>query len=224
MPNDVDALIAWASDPKRFDPEKQMWDYVNSLGWEMMSEDPEHRASVEAEVSTMLGWLTQPRTPAEAAAAISQLRENWRRNLGEHDFPKHMIEAAVKTVKIRGRGRPRTRNFDAIAGLRMYWLELKPWRQIVLELDGSCKERSCKSYCPKCEDVKRKTKAGRLNGRRPAAKCVKCHFRFRPPDQKDLVCWKCSDAMADLVRRLEGFLADCDIRPPRSASDQLRDN
>ena len=120
---------------------------------------------------------------------------------------------------------------DAIAGLRLYWLERERfgrnlWRGIVLEVSGSCKDRGCKCYCPKCDDVERTTKEGRRGETRRKAKvCSLCHFRLRQPAHKDRVCWKCSDAMADLVRRLEAFLRDNDImRSPQSVMEELREN
>lgn len=199
----IDALTAWT-----FDPERRMWSYVESLKDDLLSDDPEVVAKAEQKILSTLEWLTPP--AAEVSKRISEQRENIRSQLSKLDLPKHVVEAMVGAVKVeRQRGRPRSRNFDAIAGLRLRWFERKEWREIVLEISGSCKARKCPFYCPECGDVFRTTKVGRKGTRRrQEALCSRCHFRLRPPEQKEQVCWKCSDAMADLVGRLERFLKD----------------
>jgi hypothetical protein len=217
MTVDVDKLMHWV-----FDPERRMWSHLDSLKDDLRSDDPEVHAAAEEKVLPVLVRLLPSLTGEAASRAMAEQRESLRRKLADQGVPNHIIEGAVKAVRVRERGRPRSRNFDAIAGLRLYWFERKSWRDIVLEVSGSCKYRGCKSYCAKCGDVARSTKLGRLGGRRRlAAVCIKCHFRLRPPEQREQVCWKCSDAMADLVVGLEAFLRDNDIaRSPQSVMEE----
>jgi hypothetical protein len=221
MPNPVDALIAWT-----FDPERRMRRYLECLKDDLLCDDPEVVAEAEEKVLPLLEWLIPPRTAAEVSKAISEQQEIIRSKLRDQGIPKRIVEKVVKDVTTRERGRPRSRNSDAIAGLRLRWLERKEWREIVLEISGPCKDRGCQYFCQECGDVWRKTelRGRKVTERRLEAKCQKCRFRLRSPEEKELVCYRCSDRMANLVRRLEQFLEDNRIaHQPYSRPDQLRE-
>jgi ssDNA-binding Zn-finger/Zn-ribbon topoisomerase 1 len=101
-------------------------------------------------------------------------------------------------------GRPKEKGPDAIRAFTIYLKADQSWREIALELQGSCESRQCIYFCPECGDVKRQTKRGRLHGTRRTPRCPKCRSIIRA--KKEQVCKWCADAVRDLVGQLEDFL------------------
>lgn len=128
------------------------------------------------------------------------------------NYARSMSRKAPSQGELRP-GRPKTKLDDAYRGYDLHFLESKTWRQITLEVRGSCRDRNCKMYCSECNDVMRSTEATRRVGER----CKKCDYPLRPTARKNEVCYKCADAMADLVTRLSAFASSKGINSPALA-------
>jgi hypothetical protein len=128
--------------------------------------------------------------------------------------PKERKAAMQRALKASGgrSGRPKEKGQDAINAFTIHLRTDRSWREITLEIQGSCESRKCEYFCPECGDVKRKRDKGRLDRhpghRKPCPKC-KCLVRTK----KERVCKWCWDAMRDLVGQLEELLKEIGAYP-----------
>ena len=203
MSREVDALIAWANDI-----EGRLWTRLDDLKDDLRSDDLDVREPAEAKAEELLSWLFPPFTEEGIAEMKTERIKHFDEMLRQQGFPETARQKMVKqlTLSVRERGRPRERGPEAVRALALFIRGNKTWREIALEISGTCGERKCPSYCPACEDVQRSIEPGRpekLNGTR--RRCRKCGFPIRTAAQKQQVCFRCVDQvrkLADQARAL----------------------
>jgi hypothetical protein len=214
MATDSELIRIW-----NFDVARALWSRVDALKEDLTSDDTQIRVKAETQISQTLTWLLPPITPEQIQNARAAQQQELEEILGARGISRASIRKVARQLagsKIRGQGRPRTKGSDAIRALQLYLDTGKSWREITFAVDGSCKDRGCSSYCPKCEDVERSSvparpdKVGRLQ-----ARCSTCKFRIRSETQKQRVCFRCSDAIRDLVEKLTIFLDIREVLPSR---------
>jgi hypothetical protein len=204
MPNDFDGLVRWVCDVKRI-----LWMLVDGLREHLDSEDEEARSVAQRQMSELLDYLLPPVTAKQCAAATSSRRRNLKALLEREGYSATDIARIMTKVTLtaRCRGRPREHGLDAIRALGLKLRTEKSWREIALDVRGSCRRRKCASYCSTCKDVRRSVEPGRLDReRRLRKKCEGCKFTIRPKSQKQRVCYKCADQVRHLAEELRDVL------------------
>ena len=111
----------------------------------------------------------------------------------------------------RRSGRPKEKGPDAIKAFTIYLKTNKSWREITLEVQGSCESRHCEYFCSECRDVKRPNERGRRDRTPSNRLCGKCRCIIR--DKKEPICQWCKDAVRDLVGQLEELLKQIGVYP-----------
>jgi hypothetical protein len=203
MENDTEELIRkWVKPSIR----RVLVKYRNGLVDDLDSDEPEVCTRAQMELLRVLDWLEPPMTSESIEHGTAELRRKIEQTLiatGHSVTSVKKLLKASSRMTVRERGRPRTRGRAAIRAFDLRHRANKTWREIVLEIDGSCKKRRCLYFCGLCGDVARSTTPAARPRRRLQEHCSRCRFLRRPAPKREQVCFKCADAMADLVNRLE---------------------
>lgn len=212
MGSDIDEFI------RRFgtyDPGASLRNYRDAMAEVLDSDSEEDRIRAAKELSEVLNWTEQPVNDEAVAQSAQEQRQEIEQVLRAAKYSTARIKKILRTpseTKHRAPGRPRTKAGDAVFGLYLR-LRGRSWREIVLEIEGSCKERGCLYVCRDCGDVARSTTTAADPERTLKPHCPKCHLLIRPAERREPVCYRCADRMSNLVGRLETFMRERDLIP-----------
>jgi hypothetical protein len=217
MVGEVEALIEWA-----YDLEQRLWSQLDCLKEDLFSEEQTVREAAEEKAGELLSWLLPPLAAEQLAESRAKSVRRLEEMLRAQGFPESKCGRLAKRLapSNRGRGRPRERGLEAIRALSIYLREDKTWREIGLEISGTCRDRKCHLFCPVCEDVRRENEPGRLERHHATRRrCPKCRFPIRSAAQKQQICFRCVDQVRKLAEEAKAFLEQEGVSlMPRRAS------